>query len=109
MWWEEQEVEHTLEQYLLANDWAVKEKPRRVRVDLLVEKMFEDESHTLILEVKGDVRNPQYDPAAYRNKYMQIVVGQLVCRTGAYQCGYDNRTILGLRSRIPARMVGTIL
>jgi hypothetical protein len=96
MWWEEGEVEATLNDFLVNAGWAAKEKPRRVRADIFASREFRGLEHTLIMEVKGDVVNPAYDPSAYRNKYMQIILGQLLCRTGPDQCGYDGTTILGI-------------
>jgi hypothetical protein len=103
MWWEEQDVESTIEDFLISTDWQTKEKPGRVRVDLFMEKELEGDIYSLIMEVKGDVRNPQYDAAAYRNKYMQIIMGQLLCRTGQEQLGYDDRTILGVTFPDPCK------
>jgi hypothetical protein len=96
MWWEEAEVEAALNEFLRKAGWAPEVKPRRVRADIFAFREVGRTRHTLIMEVKGDVVNPSYDPAAYRNKYMQIVLGQLLCRTGQDQCGYDGRTILGI-------------
>ena len=96
MWWEETEVEATLNEFLAELGWIPGLKPRRVRADIFVVREIDNTRHSLIMEVKGDVVNPTYDPAAYRNKYMQIILGQLLCRTGDDQCGYDDRTILGI-------------
>jgi hypothetical protein len=63
-----------------------------VRLDLYAGK----QGYKLLMEMKGDVVDPKYDPAAYRNKHAQIVLGQLICRTGVRQCGYDGHTLLAV-------------
>lgn len=102
-WWQESNVERSLLGYLVKAGWTLQKPPRYVRVDVFASKIYDRQSYTLLAEVKGDVVNPNYNPAPQRNKYVQIAMGQLIFRTGPEQCGWDNNTILGLAFPDPCK------
>jgi hypothetical protein len=99
MWWKESVVEARVKQALKSSDWSFLKKPRGVKLDIYAAKG----DFALLMECKGDVVEPSYDPAAYRNKYAQIILGQLLCRTGERQCGYGSSTLLAIAFPDPCK------
>ena len=94
MWWEESVVQATVKQSLTFAGWGFLDKPAGVRLDVYAAKA----DFNLLMEIKGDVvkPNPKHNPNAHRNKYIQIILGQLLCRTGERQCGYSSNTLLAI-------------